>query len=77
MGRFLAWADRRNFVSVRAFVLYSTVALTWYATVKGFEFATLSRYDGTGTALVIGAFTGPASALVAVVFASLYKGTEK
>lgn len=74
MGRFLAWIDRRNFVSIRGFVLYSTVALTWYATVESIKFATTSHFDGVGTAAVIAAFTAPLAAMQAHVFGTLYGG---
>jgi len=74
LDRFAAWVDRRNFISVRAFVLYSTVALTWYATIESIKFAATSHFDGVGTAAVLATFTAPLAAMQAHVFGTLYKG---
>lgn len=68
MMRFVAWCDRRNFVSVRTTVLGVTVWMTWRVTIEAWQFAHMSQFDGVGTAAVIAAVAGPLAALQAFVF---------
>ena len=68
IANFTSWVERRNFISVRAFVLYVTVWMTWEISIKAFAFAYASKFDGTGTAMVLGAITMPFAALQAFVF---------
>ena len=68
---FLAWADRRNLVSVRSGVLFVTVWMTWRVTEWTFAFARealAAHHSGTETSLVIGAITVPFAALQAAAF---------
>lgn len=74
LERFLAWADSRHFVSVRAFTLYATVWMTYQITVQAWHFAQISTFDGVGTAAVIGAVTAPFAALQGFVFNAYMKG---
>lgn len=72
--RFLEWADKRNLVSVRAFVLYFTIWITWQAFAWAATFAsTTDIKDGVQMGLVIAAVTAPVSALQAAVFSAYMK----
>lgn len=68
MNGFLKWADNRHFISVRAFVIYATVWMTWKATEQAWIFASHSTLDGVGTAAVVAAVTAPVAALQGFVF---------
>jgi hypothetical protein len=68
MKNFLKWADNRHFISVRAFVIYATVWMTWKATDQAWIFASTSTFDGVGTAAVVAAITAPIAALQGFVF---------
>ncbi len=67
--RMLAWADRRQFVSVRALAMYVTLVITWVA----FDWAGHYAYEVVGRpgleiAAIIAAVTAPVTALQAFVF---------
>lgn len=66
--RFVAWADKRNFVSVRAFTLYITLWMTWEAFQWAAAFAYAAKLDGLGTAAVVAAVTAPISVLQGFIF---------
>ncbi len=67
--RFLAWADRRHFVSVRAIVLYVTLWMTWRAFTWAAEFAyATTGKPGLDIAAIIGAVTVPITALQSFTF---------
>ena len=66
--RFVAWADKRNFVSVRAFTLYITLWMTWEAFQWAAAFSHTTKLDGLGTAAVVAAVTAPISALQVFIF---------
>jgi hypothetical protein len=68
MNGTVAWLERKNFIAVRSLVLYVCVYLTWEATLAAWLFAHASKFDGLGTAAVIGAVTGPIAALNGFVF---------
>lgn len=68
MNATIAWLERKNFISVRSLVLYVCVYLTWEATLQAWVFSAASKFDGLGTAAVIGAVTGPIAALNGFVF---------
>lgn len=71
MERFLAWADRRNFISIRAATLGITVWMTWRVTVWAFSITQLwilSDKSGIETAAVVAAITAPFAALQAFAF---------
>ena len=68
MNSAIAWLERKNFISVRSLVLYVSVYLTWEATLAAWAFAHASRFDGMGTAAIIGAVTGPITLLNGLVF---------
>lgn len=70
MQQFMAWLDRRHFVSVRALTLYVTVWMTWKVTQWAFAFSTIATGDGVATAAVIAAVTAPVCALQGFVFSS-------
>lgn len=63
MKSFWNFVDSRQIV--RRLVLLFTLVMTYVAFYKGYEFAILMppRFDGTGTALVIAAFTAPVAFL--------------
>jgi len=65
---FLAWADRRHFISVRALSLYVTLWMTWDSYTWAAGFAEMTKLDAVGAAAVIAAVTIPVSALQAFVF---------
>ncbi|MGH7176121.1 MAG: hypothetical protein ACREJC_01965 [Tepidisphaeraceae bacterium] len=52
----------------RRSMLVSTVILTWWAVHFSFNFALVSKFDGLGTAAVIGAILLPVNGLMGVVF---------
>lgn len=66
--RFLAWADQRSFVSVRAFTLYVTLWMTWEAFQWAAQYAYATQLDGLGTAAVVAAVTAPISVLQGFIF---------
>ena len=68
MDRFLNWMDRRNFVSVRAFTLYSAVWMLYLAGQWAMSFASSSDRAGVEVSLIITAATGPATLLAGYVF---------
>ena len=65
---FLEWADNKNFISVRSFVLYITVWMTWEAFYWAAIFATTTEKTGADVALIIAAVTAPISVLQGFVF---------
>lgn len=65
---FIKWADARSFVSVRSFVLYVTVWMTWQAFAWAAVFATTTDKAGSDVALIIAAVTAPISVLQGFVF---------
>jgi hypothetical protein len=65
---FIKWADTKNFISVRSFVLYVTVWMTWLAFDWATTFATTTTKTGADVALIIAAVTAPISALQGFVF---------
>lgn len=70
-ARFLAWADKRNIVSVRSAVIYVTVWMTWRLTEWATSFATQwmsSGKSGVEAAAVIAAITVPFATLQAFAF---------
>lgn len=68
LARFLSWSEQRNFVSVRSFVLYITLWMTWEAFQWAAAFAYAAKLDGLGTGAVIAAVTAPIAALQGFVF---------
>lgn len=69
VDRFLAWMDRRQFISVRALVMYVTLINTYYA----FDWAARFAYTALGhsdleIAAIIAAVTAPITAMQAFVF---------
>lgn len=73
--RFLAWADRRHFVSVRAFTLYITLWMTWraFAWAGEYAFATTNT-DGLQIGAVIAAVTAPIATLQGFIFKFYMEG---
>lgn len=65
---FIAWADRRAFVSVRAITLYITLWMTWEAFQWAAQYAYATQLDGLGTAAVVAAVTAPISVLQGFIF---------
>lgn len=65
---FLKWADAKNFISVRSFVLYVTVWMTWEAFNWAAVFATVTEKTGADVALIIAAVTAPISVLQGFIF---------
>lgn len=61
LRRFWDWVDERSIV--RRSVLAWTMFLTGAAGYYGWEFAHFSKFDGSGTALIIAAFTAPVTIL--------------
>lgn len=69
MDRFLAWADKRHFVSVRALTLYVTLLMTWDAFRWAASYASqVIDKPQLATAAIIAAVTAPVSALQGFVF---------
>jgi hypothetical protein len=66
--KFLNWAEQKNFASVRSFVLYVTVWMTWEAFNWAAVFATTTDKQGADVALIIAAVTAPISVLQGFVF---------
>lgn len=66
--RFWNWVDDRQIV--RRSVLLFTLAMTYLAFYKGYEFAVLRPplFDGVGTSLIIAAFTAPVAFLQKAAF---------
>ena len=73
---FIKWCDARNFVSVRSFVLYITVWMTWEAFNWAAVFATTTTKSGSDVALIIAAVTAPISVLQGFVF-KVYSESRK
>ena len=73
---FLDWADRKNFLSVRSFVLYVTVWMTWEAFYWAATFATTTTKEGSDVALIIAAVTAPISVLQGFIF-KIYSESRK
>jgi hypothetical protein len=65
---FIDWAENKNFISVRSFVLYVTVWMTWLAFDWAAVFATTTDKTGADVALIIAAVTAPISVLQGFVF---------
>lgn len=53
---------------IRRSLVVANFVLVWIVTWWAFEFAKISKFDGTGTAAVIVAVTGPLSLLTGQVF---------
>lgn len=68
MDKFIAWADRRNFISVRGFTLYITLWMSWKAFAWAAVFASTTTLDGLQSAAMIAAVTAPISALQGFIF---------
>jgi hypothetical protein len=64
----ISWIDNKNFVSVRSFVLYITVWMTWAAFQWAADFATFTNKNGSDVALIIAAVTAPISVLQGFIF---------
>lgn len=78
INRILSWADRRNFISIRAATLGVTVWMTWRVTEWAFSITQLwmiSGKSGLETAAVVAAVTAPFTALQVFVFHS-YRGAK-
>ena len=73
---FIRWCDSRNFVSVRSFVLYVTVWMTWEAFNWAAVFATTTVKEGSDVSLIIAAVTAPISVLQGFVF-KVYSESRK
>lgn len=73
---FMQWADRRHFVSVRAFTLYITLWMTWKAFAWAATYAMTVTTDGLQQAAVIAAVTAPISALQVFVFKSYMEAKQ-
>ena len=69
MKAFIAWVDKRHFVSIRASLLLMICWMTWEVTKWSFDFARTSDLPGIERAAVIAAVTAPFCALQAAVFA--------
>lgn len=76
MDRFLTWVERKNFISVRALMLYAAMWMSWQAFLEMTAFARVSKLDGTGLALVIAAVTAPVTALAGFVY-NYYSSSRK
>lgn len=74
MREFIAWVDRRHFISVRGLVVYVTLYMTWEITKWAFTYAHATPLPGLEAAAVIGAVTAPFAALQAAVFGFYMKG---
>lgn len=74
-SRFWDWIDER--MIVRRSVLLFTLGMTAAAGYYGWQFATVSRFDGAGTALVIAAFTAPVTVLQKAAFEAYVRVREK
>lgn len=68
MNRFLQWCNQRNFISVRALMLYVTTWMTWRITAAAWLYAEASKLPGYEVAAVIAAITVPFGALQGFVF---------
>lgn len=76
MEKFMQWADRRHFVSVRAMTLYITMWMTWKAFAWAAIYAIATNHDGLQQAAVIAAVTAPVSALQVFVFRSYMEAKQ-
>lgn len=70
------WIDNKNFVSVRSFVLYVTVWMTWLAFDWAAVFATTTDKTGSDVAMIVAAVTAPISVLQGFVF-KVYSESRK
>ncbi len=71
------WIERKNFISVHAFLLYATTWMTWEVTVQAWKYAfTTSLTSGLEAAAVIGAVTVPFASLQAAAF-KIYSESRK
>lgn len=68
MDDFIQWADRRNFISVRALTLYLTLWMTWKSFAWAAQYASTVTIDGLQAAAIIAAVTAPISALQGFIF---------
>lgn len=68
MDRFLAWADTRNFVSVRSFTLASSIYLLYEVSRWATAFADASARTGAEIAMIVAAATAPATLLAGYAF---------
>lgn len=79
INRLLAWADKRNLVSVRSAVIYASLWMTWTAILWATEFADkwlASGKSGSDVALVVGAVMVPLAAVQKYAFTD-YIGSTK
>jgi len=69
INRFLNWADRRNFVSIRGLAMYVTLYMTLYTIFRSFEYAhaAIDKPD-LAVAAILTAINGPVCALQGYVF---------
>lgn len=74
--RFLAWLERKNFISVHALTLMVTIWMTWHAFIWASNFALTTTRDGNEIAIIITAVLLPITALQAFSF-SLYSNRPK
>lgn len=74
MKAFIAWIDRRHFVSVRGLTMYVTLGLTVYVTLEAFRFAYASNLPGIDIAAIIAAVTAPMAALQKYTFDAYMRG---
>jgi hypothetical protein len=71
------WLERKNFVSIHAFMLYATMWMTWRITEQAWAYAFASHTSsGVEAAAVIGAVTVPFAALQGFVF-KIYSDSRK
>ena len=68
MDKFFDWADRRNFISVRALTLYITLWMSYEAFAWAGSFAFATTKDGLQVAAIIAAVTAPIAALQGFIF---------
>ena len=62
------WEVINSQLIVRRVTVGVTLWLTVYVTIRGWDFAMVSRFDGLGTAACIAAVTAPLSWLMGSVF---------
>ena len=69
MDKFIAWVVEKNFFSVRSFMLYVAVWMTYTATRWGAHYAEATKLtSGTDIGLVIAAATGPVTLFTSFVY---------
>lgn len=77
MVPFVKWFDDKNFISVRSFILYITVWMTWRAFEWAADYAVgHSGTSGSDVAMIIAAVTAPISVLQGFVF-KVYSESRK